>query len=524
MLELRQYQSEAIAAARERLRTERATLVVLPTGAGKSLVSAEMARLAIARGGRVLVLAHRTELLDQITAKLVAAAPEITVGREQAESRGGTAAVVCASVQTLSRAARLERWPRDAFSLIIIDEAHHAAAQSYQRVLGHFANAKVVGKTATPDRSDGIGLRGTFESVCYSRSMLDMVRDGYLVPIRGITVRVDGFDVAGVKVVRGDLPDKGLVEALDQPGVLDAIARSIVEHSGDRSTLVFVPGVAIAHALAALIDAAEASGGAVAIDGTTPADERAIRFAQMHSGRKRFLVNVGIATEGVDIPRCSCVAMVRPTMSRSLFVQCVGRGTRLFEGKTDCLVLNFAPKNCRHKLVVPVEAMLGHDVDELTLQAIRELAAMDPDAKAVDLVERGIELAEQRKVRVHSIRARLEAWDPYGLLEITEPVEGRTVPDDERQRAADDAIEAGVPPELVSKMTDVQIVATARAVRRRARSGLCTIKMARQLARRGLNPNVSMEDGIAAMRALAAVHWRYTPKQLAQDPRFRKVG
>ncbi|MEM9194318.1 MAG: DEAD/DEAH box helicase [Myxococcota bacterium] len=520
-MELRPYQAEAIEKAREKLRTERSTLVVLPTGAGKTVVFSEIARLAIEKGGRVLVLAHRTELLDQATAKLEAVAPDLKVDREQAGNRAGSAPVVVASVQTLGRPKRLARWDADAFRLIIVDEAHHAAANSYQRILAHFASAKVLGFTATPDRSDGIGLRATFESIAYSRSMLDLVRLGHLAPISGRVVTVEGFDVEGVKVVAGDFQEKGLIEALDEPGVLDSVAKAILAHAGDRSTLVFVPGVAIAYDLATLLDEDPNAGGAVAIDGTTAADERAIRFAQFQRGSKRFLVNVGIATEGTDLPRCSCVAVVRPTMSRSLFVQMVGRGCRLFPGKKDCLVLNFAPKNCRHRLIVPVDAMLGDDVDELTRQAIRELAELEPDAPVESLIERAEDIAADRRRKVHSIEARLKAWDPFGILDVSEPAHGRAVPDDERDRAADFAIDSGVPPDLISKMTAVQIVAVARSIRQRKRAGLCTVKMARQLARRGLNPNASMKAGMRAMAALGRVKFRFTPPSLHEDPELR---
>lgn len=518
MMQLRPYQTEAIEAARERLRSERATLVVLPTGAGKTVVFSEIARLAIEKGGRVLVLAHRTELLDQATAKLQSVAPDLTVEREQAASMAVLAPIVVASVQTLHRPKRLARWKPDDFALVIVDEAHHAAAQSYQRILDHFSGAKVLGFTATPDRSDGVALKGTFQSIAYTRSMLDLVKLGHLAPITGRVVHVDGFDVNGVKVVAGDFQEKGLAEALNEPGVLDAVARAIATHCEGRSTLVFVPGVAIAHDLAKLLDAIDPAGGAVAVDGTTPADERAIRFAQFQSGTKRYLCNVGIATEGTDLPRCACVAVVRPTMSRSLFVQMVGRGTRLFLNKKDCLVLNFAPKNCRHKLVVPADALLGDEMDELTKQALRELAELEPEAPISDLVPQAEELAEQRRRRVHSIKAKLSSWDPFGILDVSEPSGGRRVPEEERDRAADACVRAGVPPDLIAGLSDVQVVAVARTVRRRRQDGLCSLKMARQLQKRGLNPNVSMAEGLYAMQQLRAAKWRGVPATLRRPP------
>lgn len=527
---LRDYQREAIDAAREKLRTERSTLVVLPTGAGKTVVFAEIVRAVVEKGGRALVLAHRSELLDQATAKIRAAAPELVVEREQADQRARLAPVVVASVQTLHRAKRLERWDPKAFALVIVDEAHHAAATSYQKILDHFASAKVLGFTATPERSDGTGLRSTFASIAYSRSMLDLVRAGHLVPIRGRVVRPEGFDVSGVKVVAGDFQEKGLTEALmEDPHVLPTIARSLVADSEGRSTLVFVPAVVVAHSLASIINAQEDAGGAVAIDGETPADERAIRLSQFMHGSKRFLVNVGVCTEGTDLPRCACVAVVRPTMSRSLFVQMVGRGTRLFDNKVDCLVLNYAPSNCRHKIVVPVDALLGEELDDLTKQAIRELAERDPDAAIDDLFAKAEELVAERKAaaaRVTSIRSQLKAWDPYlgDCLDIDEPTPGRDVSEEERDRCANELIEAGVLSKIVAKLSPVQIVAMARSLRNRRRAGLCSLKQARQLAKRGLNPNATREAAGRAMQALNAAGWVRTPPHLFSDPDLRMPG
>lgn len=530
MTDLRDYQREAIDAAREKLRTERSTLVVLPTGAGKTVVFAEIVRAVVERGGRALVLAHRSELLDQATAKIRAAAPDLVVEREQADQRARLAPVVVASVQTLHRQKRLERWDPNAFALVIVDEAHHAAATSYQKILDYFAGAKVLGFTATPDRSDGIGLRATFQSIAFSRSMLDLVRAGYLVPIRGRVVKPEGFDASNVKVVAGDFQEKGLTEALmEDPHVLPTIARSLVADSEGRSTLVFVPAVVVAHSLAALINANEDAGGAVAIDGETPADERAIRFSQFQNGTKRFLVNVGVATEGTDLPRCACVAVVRPTMSRSLFVQMVGRGTRLFPDKADCLVLNYAPSNCRHRIVVPVDALLGDEIDDLTKQAIRELAELLPDATIDELFSKAEEIVEERKAaaaRVTSIRSQLKAWDPYlgDALDIDEPVAGRDVPDEERDRCANELIEAGVASKLVAKLSPVQIVAMARSLRNRKRAGLCTLRQARQLAKRGLNPNASKAAASRAMAALERCGWTHTPYQLMHDAELKMPG
>jgi superfamily II DNA or RNA helicase len=507
---LRDYQSDAIDSAREALRKQRAALIVLPTGAGKTVVFAEIARAVVAKGGRVLVLAHRSELLDQANAKIVAAAPDLRVEREQAESRARLAPIVVASVQSLSRPSRLHRFAPDHFALVVVDEAHHATAASYQRILERFSHAKVLGFTATPDRSDGIGLRSTFPEIAYQRSMLDLVRAGHLVPIRGRTVRVEAFDVNHVRVVAGDLQDKGLAEALEAPGLLDAIARSLAADSEGRSTLAFLPSVALAHRLSDLLNDLE-PGSAVAIDGETPEDERVIRFAQFASGTKRFLANCAVATEGTDLPRCACVAVIRPTMSRALFTQMVGRGSRLFPGKVDCLVLNYAPSNAKHRLVLPVDVMLGDELDELTRQAIRELAELHPDAGVDELFARADELQAERRhteSRVASVRSTLEKWDPYGLIAIDEPARGRDVPPAERDEAASFCIDAGVPPDVIAKLIPVQIVAIARSLRNRKAQGLCSLKQARLLLKYGLNPNVTPKQYTRAFMAIKGARWR----------------
>lgn len=526
---LRPYQQQAIDAAREELRSERATLIVLPTGAGKTNVGAAIVRAAAAKGGRTLWLAHRTELLDQAQERIARAAPDLRIGREQAERRAGNAQIVIASVATMSRQTRLDRWPRDSFALIITDECHHSMAASYTRIYEHFGSARLLGFTATPDRSDGLGLKSVYPSIAFSMSMLDLVRQGFLVPIRGRVVRPEGFDAAGVKVVAGDFQEKGLTEALEQAGVLETIARSLVSDSEGRCTLVFVPGVATAHRLAGIIDAIPDAGGAHALDGTSDPEIRAIRLSQFSAGKFRFLVNCALFTEGTDLPRVACVGVVRPTMSRALFIQMIGRGTRLYEGKSDCLILNFAPSNCRHRIVVPVDALLGDELDDLTKQAIRELAELDPDAAIDDLFARAEDLVAERKAaaaRVTSIKSQLKAWDPYlgDALDIDEPTPGRAVSEEERDRCANQLIEAGVASKVVCKLTPVQVVAMARSLRNRRAAGLCSLKQARQLAKRGLNPNASRAAASRAMAALERCGWTTTPHQLMNDPELKMPG
>lgn len=536
----RAYQVAAIDAARSRFAAgDRATVVVLPTGAGKTVVFSEIARRAAERGHRVLVLAHRAELLEQARAKIQAVAPSLRVDLERAEHRATDAAhVVVASVPTL-RGARLERWPRDAFRLIVVDEAHHATAASYRRILEHFAGARVLGFTATPDRADGESLREVFPSVAFSMSMLDLIRAGYLAPLTARTVRVDAFDLSGAQVIGGDVGEGDVARALGRPGVLDAIAELLVQHTGERSTIAFVAGVDRAHELARLLEARGCT--AVAVDGTTAPDARRAAFDAFSAGHVRFLVNVGVATEGTDVPRCSCVAVVRPTMSRGLFVQMVGRGVRPFgawddepaspearklaiaaSSKPDCLLLNFAPSNARHRLVAPADAL----IEPGAAPDVRAYATGDGDLVAV--LEQATERAAKwrRDRAIWTYRAEVRAWDPFSVLGPDMDFAGALDADAEgaapEPNASRRLVALGVPPEAVAGMSPgLASVVLRRLVERRDR-GLCSFRIARQLARRGLNPDVSAELGAEAMQALAAAHWRGVPSSLRNDPRFKR--
>lgn len=214
--ELRPYQVAAVAGVRERFAAgDRATLLVLPTGTGKTVVFAEVARRVVARGRRVLVLAHRRELLEQAIGKLAAAG--VRAELEQGPARAGDAPVVVASVATL-RGPRLASWARDAFALVVVDEAHHATATSYRAILDHFAPARALGVTATPDRADGAGLGAVFESVAFRFDVATAIREGWLAAIRGRRINLEGLDLDRVRTVAGDLDRTELATIMTAPG------------------------------------------------------------------------------------------------------------------------------------------------------------------------------------------------------------------------------------------------------------------------------------------------------------------
>lgn len=542
---LRDYQQGALDGARELYRKgKRAALVELPTGCGKTVVFSEAIRLACQKGGKALVIAHRTELLEQAIQKLRRVAPDLRIELEQADARATTKAdVVVASVQTL-RGDRLARWPADAFALLVVDEAHHATARTYRAILDHFATARVLGVTATPDRADGSKLGEVFPEFAFQLGMKDAIAQGYLVPLRLRTVQVEALDLSHVRSRGGDFVEGELVAALEDDEVLLEIAGPLPELAGDRQTIVFVAGVKNAYRLAELLNTRTGRAGcAVALDGTTDPEARRITLGRFERGAFQFLVNVGLFTEGFDCPAVSCVAVARPTQSRSLYCQMIGRGTRTLPGvvdacetgpervaaiassaKRDLLVLDFTPSTRTHRLVTPLD-VLGVESDDVR-ELAEKLLEEDPELDLAEALERA---AEDEKVLVKKRLARryeltVEEWDPFRLVQDDLDFNGAMDLDVSGREPAGirDALEkAGVPKGVVKKLTAGQCLAAMRAVERRKRAGLCSLRQAAQLQRFGLNPQVTQQDAAFAMAMLQRAGWLHVPSQLRNDPRFR---
>jgi superfamily II DNA or RNA helicase len=476
MINLRPYQLEAVRASVEALRRHRSALLVLPTGTGKTTIFVELARLA--RRGRVLLLSHRDELVNQ-AAERVHTQLGVEAGIEKAEQRPGDESIVCGSVQTM-RGQRLEAWPRDAFSIIIVDEAHHAAAATYRAILEHFDIAKVLGVTATPDRSDGKGLRCIFDTVAYEYSIAEAIAAGWLVEPSLWRVKIDSIDLRGVKKSRGDLVQGALEEAVAK-GVHSA-ATVLLERAGDRLTLVYTPGVATAHDLARVLCAAR-PGCAAAIDGTTPTDERRQILASHARGEYQFLVNCQVLTEGYDSPSVSCLGLLRPTLSRGLYAQMLGRGLRPASGKGDCLVLDFTDSSGRHDLVGP-EDVLGSSED-VAAEAKRKAAETDPEepVRVTDALASAEAEVRYRLERVEAEKRRKEKKlispdDVAGLLGWKLPRTGKPATERQLQALERFGIDAGgLSGAAASEMLDSLVT--------RARKSLATPKQLRILARQG---------------------------------------
>jgi ATP-dependent helicase IRC3 len=341
---LRPYQRESIAAVLEaRRQGVRRMIVCLPTGAGKTVIFSELARLA---RRQVLVLAHREELLGQARAKLEAAmeGQHVVSIERGAERAAADAKVLVCSVRSLheERLARVLRG-RDV-GLIIYDECHHAAADDNLRVLRQLGafdenwSGTLLGFTATTARGDGKGLNKVFEKIVYSRDLPEMIDDGYLSPLRGFRISTSA-DLTRLSPGGLDFQDEELAEAVDIEQRNALVARSIQELARDRRTIAFCVTVNHARNLCWSLNVLGVRAGIVF--GEMPAEVRAQALADFRSGRTQVLTNVAVLTEGFDDPGVSCIAMARPTRSEGLYAQCVGRGTRLFPDKKDCLILDF---------------------------------------------------------------------------------------------------------------------------------------------------------------------------------------
>ena len=405
-MELRPYQKEAL----DRIKVEwddkdiKNTLLVLPTGCGKTIVFSKVIEDRVMRGNRVLVLAHRGELLDQAADKLYKSTG-LRCSVEKAEDTciGSFFRVTVGSVQTLMREKRLSRFPKDYFDNIVVDEAHHCLSDGYRRVLSYFETAKVLGVTATPDRGDRRNLGEIFDSLAYEYTLPKAIKEGYLTPIKALTVPLK-LDISGVAMHNGDYGAGELGTALDP--YLHNIAEEMKKVCAGRKTVVFLPLVKTSQKFRDILNrtgfrAAEVNG---------ESKDRAEVLKDFETGQYDVLCNSMLLTEGWDCPSVDCIIVLRPTKVRSLYSQMVGRGTRLCEGKKDLLLLDFLWNTERHELCHPAHLICeNQEVAEVMTKNLEE-AALNGNPAPVDIEE--AEVTAQSDViakREEALAAQLEA-------------------------------------------------------------------------------------------------------------------
>ena len=516
--ELRPYQQQA----RDRIHAEwdaghTRTLLVLPTGTGKTIVFASVAADQVRAGDRVLILAHRGELLEQAADKLRRA-----TGLGSAVEKAGSTClgswfnVVVGSVQTLQRTARLERFPHDYFGTIIIDEAHHAITDGYRRILDYFSGAKVLGVTATPDRGDMRNLGEVFDSLAFEYKLTDAIKEGYLCKIMAQTIPLQ-LDITSVTMSGGDYAVGDLGTALDP--YLEQIAAEMARRCKSRKTVVFLPLIKTSQKFRDLLNAK----GFRAAEVNGQSEDRREVLADFDAGKYNVLCNSMLLTEGWDCPSVDCVVVLRPTKVRSLYSQMVGRGTRLSPGKTDLLLLDFLWMTDKHELCRPAdlvcedravarqmtetlaESGCPEDIEQAAAQASEDVVAQREEALAK-------QLAEQRRKKAKLVdplqyEMSIQAEDLAGYV----PAFGwEAGPPSEQQTAALEKL--GILPDAVESAGKAALLLDR--LNKRRDEGLTTPKQIRCLEKYGFQHvgTWSFEAARHMIDRIAAQGWRGVPK------------
>ena len=397
-MELRPYQQEAKESVFQEWGKVDRTLLVLPTGCGKTIVFAKVTEDCVRQGKRVLILAHRGELLEQASDK-IAKATGLKCATEKAEETclGSWFRITVGSVQSMQREKRLVQFPGDYFGAIIIDEAHHCISDGYQKVLQHFPGAKVLGVTATPDRGDMRNLGQYFESLAFEYTLPKAIKEGYLSPIKALTIPLK-LDLSGVGIQSGDFKVGEVATALDP--YLYQIAEEMAVHCQGRKTVVFLPLVKTSQKFRDIL--LEKGFRAAEVNGDS--QDRAEILAAFDHGDYNVLCNSMLLTEGWDCPSVDCIVVLRPTKVRSLYSQMVGRGTRLHPGKDHLLLLDFLWHTERHELCHPANLICDNEEVARKMTENLEEAAGCP-----------VDIEEAEKELSHSVKSHWQSnWQKCG--------------------------------------------------------------------------------------------------------------
>lgn len=514
MFQLRPYQAEAkkaiLAAWDEGYRR---TLLVLPTGCGKTVVFSSVAEEQVNKGRRVLIMAHRGELLDQAADKLrKASGLESALEKADSTSLGSDLPVTVGSVQSLAQEKRLALFPNDYYQDIIVDEAHHCLSASYQRVLDHFPNANILGVTATPDRGDMKNLGEFFDSKAYEYSMSSAIREGWLCPVKAQLIPLE-LDIGKVGISNGDFAAGEIGSALEP--YLHQIAAEMTRYCKGRKTVVFLPLIATSRKFCEMLNkvglsAAEVNGNSV---------DRSEVISDFENGRYEVLCNSMLLTEGWDCPSVDCIVVLRPTKVRSLYQQMVGRGMRTAPGKKDLLLLDFLWMTSRHDLCRPSalisrDAVIAEKIDkrmesddeafdliDAEEQAERDVLAEREEALARELAEmrsRKRKLVDPIQYALSIAAEDLTNYVPTFTWEMAPPSEKQLAFLEKRGIFPESVGNAGLASQLIDRL------------KRRQDEGLATPKQIRCLERYGFRQvgTWQSDDASSLISRLAENGWR----------------
>lgn len=524
MTHLRPYQLEACTAVEDVWDRYQRALIVAATGTGKTEMFVELAGRAIRGGKRAMILVDRVELLDQAVGRIrerLGVTCDIEMGAHSATDNWlNRSPVVVATVQTLRSgpdgAKRRMRFDPQEFSRLIVDEAHLSITPTTEETIRHFCTndkCKVLGVTATPDRSDNMALGRIYERCAYRYDILDAIGDGYLVPVRGKTVRVQSLDLSVLPERKRDFTDDEVGKLMEEQGPLHEVTGTLLKEIGDRRTIVFAARVAHAQHIAAILNR-ERPGCARCVSGDTPKLDRREVVEAFGRGEFQFLINCAVFTTGFDSPGVQCVAIARPTKSRALFAQMCGRGTRVLPGvingletaderaaaieasdKPDMLVLSFVGKAGGLDLVGPEDVLGGQYKDKVVRRAKKLADEGDDDSIEDRLEEAQREIEDEDKKRETRTPVSLQAKVKYEAKDVDLFKRGEVV--DSFNRGAHVMTEgtrmvlerAKVPARIIRKLeaNPREAGRAAREIIRRRHAGLCTYKQGTMLSRLGVS-------------------------------------
>lgn len=527
----RYYQEDAARDVLSGFEGSRSQLVVMATGLGKTEIGALVAR---DWPGDVLWLAHRDELIDQARERL-----QRLTGRyvelEKASSRSDGGRLVCGSVQSVCRENRLRRLGKGRFSLLIVDEAHHYTAKTYRRVLDFFGEAKILGLTATPDRGDEEALGSIFDGVPYCMDIEDGIEAGYLVPVTGREVNLQEIDLSGVSSKAGDLAEGELDEVMVK--AVEGIVRETLRLEPMRQGIAFFPGVRSAEYAHRRFNEILPNSSCFISAHTDPEERRSL-VAAYKAGHYRYLCNCQIATEGFDAPPASLIIQGRPTKSRALYAQMVGRGTRVLPGtvdhlhgreratdrraavaasaKPDMVILDFVGNSGKHALATVEDVLGGNYTEEEVSEAKAAKKRLGENARNARelLAQARRALAERAKsIAAAKVRSTVRDFDPFQVFGIDMPDEARyTSRFGNAQPATEGQIEAlrraGVPDDELNQMTKRAASKLFQVIQGRRKHNLCTFKQLRILQKHGVTrKDVRYVRAGQAIDYIASVGW-----------------
>jgi superfamily II DNA or RNA helicase len=543
--QLRSYQWDAVEAVFKEWEAHQSTMIVMATGLGKTVTFCEVIRRL--HPARCIIIAHRTELIQQACAALerVGIRSEIEMADHKADASMFHAdSTIVASVQSLISGRkdnkRMTKFLPEHFSLLVIDEFHHAVSKSYRDIIDHFRknpNLKVLGVTATPDRLDEKALGQICESVAFKYDIADAIEDGWLVPIEQQMVRIASLDYSDVRTTAGDLNGADLAKVMEDEKNLQGMVGASIEIIGARKSIAFTSSVRHAEMCCDIFNR-HRPGMADWICGATSDDDRRRILKRFKNGEVQVLANVGIATEGFDVPDTEVIIMGRPTQSRALYTQCCGRGTRVLPGvldgltssyerreaiassaKPSALVLDFVGNSGKHKLITTADILGGKYDEEVVKEAVEEAQKSQKPAKMSELLKQIKARIERQKAEEAARKARLVAKvqftarsiSPFDAFDIKPKVDSKWdtgKPLSAGQRAV--LQKMGVNPDELNYAAAKQLLFEHF---KRREKGLCTYAQAKCLMRAGINAKkVTFQEASQMIEKLKANN--YDPRTL----------